>query len=78
MVQYLVGRALDPLLGIATGVFAYYIYETDPRNASQRPAGRSLSELATRYINNEKPQFTLYTGPNPLGDRIDRSDKKAV
>lgn len=63
---------MDPLVGIATGVFAYYIYETDPRNAQSRPAGRSLADLASRFWNDDRPPFTLYSGPNPLGDRIDR------
>jgi len=29
----LLSRTLDPLLGIFTGVFAYYLYETNPRTA---------------------------------------------
>ena len=26
-------RTLDPILGVATGVFAYYLHETHPRTA---------------------------------------------
>lgn len=66
-------RLSDPLLGVATGAFAYYIWETDPRNASQRPPGRSLLQVTQRWWNQEKPPFTLYSGPEPLGDRIDRT-----
>ncbi|KAH9935021.1 uncharacterized protein B0H18DRAFT_1114837 [Fomitopsis serialis] len=29
----LLSRTLDPLLGIFTGVFAYYLYESNPRTA---------------------------------------------
>ncbi|KAI0006128.1 hypothetical protein BJV74DRAFT_880431 [Russula compacta] len=29
----LLSRTLDPLLGIFTGAFAYYLYETNPRTA---------------------------------------------
>jgi len=29
----LLSRALDPVLGIFTGIFAYYLYETNPRTA---------------------------------------------
>ncbi|KAG6898361.1 hypothetical protein C0992_009036 [Termitomyces sp. T32_za158] len=29
----LLSRSLDPLLGIFTGVFAYYLHETHPRTA---------------------------------------------
>ncbi|KAH9946110.1 uncharacterized protein BXZ73DRAFT_86299 [Epithele typhae] len=28
----LLSRTLDPILGIASGVFAYYLYESHPRN----------------------------------------------
>lgn len=37
------GRRVDPLLGIATGVFAFYLNEHNPRTA---PApGESLAEV---------------------------------
>ncbi|KAI0726632.1 hypothetical protein C8Q72DRAFT_801445 [Fomitopsis betulina] len=29
----LLSRALDPLLGVFTGVFAYYLWEANPRTA---------------------------------------------
>ncbi|KZT70143.1 hypothetical protein DAEQUDRAFT_725772 [Daedalea quercina L-15889] len=29
----LLSRTLDPLLGVFTGVFAYYLYENSPRTA---------------------------------------------
>lgn len=39
----LLSRGLDPLLGVFTGVFAYYLYENNPRTA---PAERDrLMEL---------------------------------
>jgi hypothetical protein len=37
-------RTLDPVLGIFTGVLAYYLYETHPRTAI--PSDERLSELA--------------------------------
>jgi hypothetical protein len=36
-------RALDPLLAVFTGSFAYYLYETNPRTAV--PQEERLSEL---------------------------------
>ncbi|EMD37985.1 hypothetical protein CERSUDRAFT_113105 [Gelatoporia subvermispora B] len=33
MPPVLLSRRLDPLLGVFTGVFAYYLYESHPRNA---------------------------------------------
>ena len=36
-------RTLDPLLGIFTGGFAYYLYENNPRTAP--PREERLSEL---------------------------------
>jgi len=35
---------LDPLLGVFTGILAYYLYETNPRTAP--PADQRLKELA--------------------------------
>ncbi|KDQ33524.1 hypothetical protein PLEOSDRAFT_1087856 [Pleurotus ostreatus PC15] len=32
----LLSRTLDPILGVFTGVFAYYLYETNPRTALPR------------------------------------------
>ena len=36
-------RSLDTFLGLGTGFFAYYLYETHPRTAP--PADERLSEL---------------------------------
>jgi hypothetical protein len=36
-------RVLDPVLGVFTGVFAYYLYETNPRTAF--PPGEKLPDL---------------------------------
>ncbi|EIN07295.1 hypothetical protein PUNSTDRAFT_135981 [Punctularia strigosozonata HHB-11173 SS5] len=33
MAPVLLSRGLDPLLGVFTGVLAYYLYETNPRTA---------------------------------------------
>ncbi|KAL7421033.1 hypothetical protein Q5752_003917 [Cryptotrichosporon argae] len=42
--HYLLSRALDPLLGVFTGLLAYHLHETNPRSA---PApGHTLRELA--------------------------------
>ncbi len=38
-------RSLDPLLGVFTGVFAYYLYENNPRTAP--PQQDRLQELIT-------------------------------
>ncbi|KAI0928425.1 hypothetical protein AcW1_005674 [Taiwanofungus camphoratus] len=43
MAPVLLSRALDPLLGIFTGMFAYGLYETNPRTAV--PHQERLSEL---------------------------------
>ncbi|KAI0797994.1 hypothetical protein C8Q75DRAFT_709482, partial [Abortiporus biennis] len=37
-------RTVDPILGVFTGVFAYYLYETNPRTAL--PESERLVELA--------------------------------
>ncbi|EPQ58030.1 hypothetical protein GLOTRDRAFT_36480 [Gloeophyllum trabeum ATCC 11539] len=44
MPPVLLSRALDPLLGVFTGLTAYYLYETHPRTAP--PPGERLQELA--------------------------------
>jgi hypothetical protein len=41
---YLLSRTLDPLLGVFTGLLAYYLHETNPRSAP--PEGHTLRELA--------------------------------
>ncbi|PCH37978.1 hypothetical protein WOLCODRAFT_22999 [Wolfiporia cocos MD-104 SS10] len=33
MPPVLLSRTLDPLLGVFTGIFAYHLYETNPRTA---------------------------------------------
>jgi len=33
MAPVLLSRALDPFLGVFTGAFAYYLYESNPRTA---------------------------------------------
>lgn len=38
----------DPIFGIATGIGAYYIYETDPRNAADHGPGNTLLDLISR------------------------------
>ncbi|KAI9064442.1 hypothetical protein FKP32DRAFT_1591871 [Trametes sanguinea] len=42
----LLSRALDPLLGVFTGVLAYYLYETHPRTAI--PEEQRLTSLLKR------------------------------
>lgn len=42
---YLLSRTLDPLLGVFTGLLAYYLHETNPRSAP--PEGHRLHELVT-------------------------------
>ncbi|GBE82164.1 hypothetical protein SCP_0405440 [Sparassis crispa] len=36
MAPALLSRTLDPFLGVFTGVFAYYLHETNPRSAVPR------------------------------------------
>ncbi|TEB36385.1 hypothetical protein FA13DRAFT_1727978 [Coprinellus micaceus] len=43
MPPVLLSRALDTFLGLGTGFFAYYLYETHPRTAPS--ADERLSEL---------------------------------
>ncbi|KAF8597666.1 hypothetical protein BDV93DRAFT_527256 [Ceratobasidium sp. AG-I] len=40
---YLISKYLDPILGIATGVLAYHLHETNPRTAP--PEGQDLRSL---------------------------------
>lgn len=40
---YLLSRALDPILGVFTGLLAYHLSETNPR--SNIPPGHTLQEL---------------------------------
>ena len=42
---YLLSRTLDPMLGLFTGLLAYYLHETNPRSAP--PPGHSLRELVS-------------------------------
>ncbi|WVQ74463.1 hypothetical protein IAR50_004064 [Cryptococcus sp. DSM 104548] len=49
---YLLSRTLDPILGAFTGVFAYYLNETNPRTAP--PPGHTLSELVSWRWNESK------------------------
>lgn len=39
----LFGRSLDPILGVCTGIFAFYLNQTNPRTAP--PPGDTLPEL---------------------------------
>ncbi|PWY97869.1 hypothetical protein BCV70DRAFT_202360 [Testicularia cyperi] len=59
---YLVGRLFDPILGLGTGVMAYFLWENDARNAQFRPDGRTLPELVQRRLNNVDPPPHLYEG----------------
>ncbi|CAE6490179.1 unnamed protein product [Rhizoctonia solani] len=40
---YLLSKYLDPLLGVATGLLAYHLHETNPRTAP--PDGEDLRSL---------------------------------
>ncbi|CDS00488.1 uncharacterized protein SPSC_03336 [Sporisorium scitamineum] len=63
MPTYLIGRVFDPILGLATGVMAYFLWENDARNYHERPDGRSLPELVRRRIANQPPPESSYAGP---------------
>jgi len=47
----MVSRGLDPLLGVFTGVLAYYLYETHPKNnmASHERLMVLLEQKYARY-----------------------------
>lgn len=68
---------MDPILGIATGVFAYMLYEGDPSNSADRPAGRSLRELVERRLKGIPPPDDLYAGPAPATARASVLASKA-
>ncbi|KAJ9475908.1 Non-classical export protein 1 [Pseudozyma hubeiensis] len=63
MPTYLIGRVSDPILGLATGVMAYFLWENDARNYHERPQGRSLPELVRRRLSGQPPPSNLYAGP---------------
>ncbi|EST07318.1 Non-classical export protein 1 [Kalmanozyma brasiliensis GHG001] len=65
MPTYLVGRVFDPILGLATGVMAYFLWENDPRNSHERPSQRSLPELVRRRLNSQTPPESIYAGTDP-------------
>jgi hypothetical protein len=44
----MVSRGLDPLLGVFTGVLAYYLYETHPKN-NMAPDERLMVLLEQKY-----------------------------
>lgn len=44
---YLVSKRLDPLLGVVSGIWGYYLFE----QRAQRAPGTTLSELVTRKCN---------------------------
>lgn len=54
---------VDPILGLATGVMAYVLWENDGRNSHERPTGRTLPELVRRRYYSEEPPASLYAGP---------------
>ncbi|KAN0063545.1 hypothetical protein ACQY0O_003992 [Thecaphora frezii] len=57
MAKYLISKFADPVLGIATGVFSYFLWEMDDRNIEQRPQGRLLIDLVQRRLNGQPPQM---------------------
>ncbi|KIS65927.1 uncharacterized protein UMAG_06014 [Mycosarcoma maydis] len=64
MPSYLIGRVFDPMLGLATGAMAYFLWENDARNLHERPQGRSLPELLRRRLSGQPPPSSLYAGPD--------------
>ncbi|CAL1704657.1 unnamed protein product [Somion occarium] len=48
----LLSRTLDPILGVCTGIFAYYLYETHPRTAL--PEQERLKELVKWKLEKNK------------------------
>ncbi|SPO30414.1 uncharacterized protein UTRI_06344 [Ustilago trichophora] len=62
MPTYLVGRIFDPILGLATGVMAYFLWENDPRNSHERPPHRSLPDLVRRKLSNQPLPENIFAG----------------
>lgn len=59
-------RAIDPILGVGTGVMAYFLWENDGRNEVHRPDGRKLLDLLNRKWNNQRPpRELLHSGVQP-------------
>ncbi|WBW74462.1 non-classical export protein Nce101 [Schizosaccharomyces osmophilus] len=45
---YLISKRLDPLFGMAIGIYGYYLYEKE----HPRPQGKKLQELVMKRWNN--------------------------
>ncbi|KAH9901394.1 hypothetical protein C8Q73DRAFT_243622 [Cubamyces lactineus] len=63
----LLSRSLDPILGVFTGVLAYYLYETHPRTAMPEEL-RLKSLLGWKYAQwqKEREQKLLGTGDEQI------------
>ncbi|KAL7283396.1 hypothetical protein ACG7TL_002826 [Trametes sanguinea] len=63
----LLSRTLDPILGVFTGVLAYYLYETHPRNAIPEEL-RLASLLKRKYAiwQREREQKLLGSGEDNI------------
>ncbi|CAO1618819.1 unnamed protein product [Sympodiomycopsis kandeliae] len=72
MPRYLIGRFVDPILGLGTGVMAYFLWEYDGKNYDQRPDGRKLADLVSRKWNNQRPSRDLLHSDAPNVDGQDR------
>ncbi|KZW03003.1 hypothetical protein EXIGLDRAFT_759319 [Exidia glandulosa HHB12029] len=53
---YVLSKRLDPLLGIATGVLAFYLNEHNPRTAP--PPGQTFMDVTSWRINQLKLEFS--------------------
>ncbi|CAO1628610.1 unnamed protein product [Parajaminaea phylloscopi] len=73
MPKYLVGRVVDPVLGLATGALAYVLWENDGRNAEHRPEGRKLVDLVQRKWQQVPPPPELLQ-QSKLEDKAGRAD----
>ncbi|KAI0831314.1 hypothetical protein BC628DRAFT_1415833 [Trametes gibbosa] len=65
----LLSRTLDPILGVFTGVLAYYLYESHPRTAMPEDL-RLASLLRRKYVKwqKEREQKLLGTTEDNLVD----------
>ncbi|KAJ9093146.1 hypothetical protein QFC20_007194 [Naganishia adeliensis] len=50
--RYLLGRYMDPMLGVFTGILAYHLHESNPR--SRPEPGHRLQELVAWQWNQSK------------------------
>ena len=60
-------RTLDPILGVATGIFAYYLYETHPRTGLPEELRlMSLLRWKRERLQQQREQKLMATGEDTI------------